>query len=132
MMAFQRLALVSLTQASMVPVLPSARLAELATVTLSLTPSRLTPLPYFPVVHAVPLVSVPLLELPETSAVVVPLPSLSPSARTRPEVTPPVTVTDTVLLVVWLPAASRARADRVCVPLVAAEAFQEIEYGAVV
>src|SRR5262249_29245750 len=132
MMAFQRLALVSLTQASTVPVLPSARLAELATVTLSLTPSRFTPFPNFPAVQAVPLVSVPLLELPEISAVVVPLPSLRPSAITRPEATPPVTVTETGALVVWLPAASRARAESVCEPLVAAEASHEMEYGAVV
>src|SRR5262249_43231029 len=42
------------------------------------------------------------------------------------------TVTLTAVAVVWLPAASRARAERVCVPLDAVALFHEIEYGGVV
>jgi hypothetical protein len=38
-------------------------------------------------------------------------------------------VTVTAVDVVWLPAASRARAVRVCVPLAAAVVSQEMEYG---
>src|SRR2546422_1079664 len=42
------------------------------------------------------------------------------------------TVTFTTSDVVWLPAASRARAASVCAPPDAVEAFHVIEYGAVV
>jgi hypothetical protein len=38
-------------------------------------------------------------------------------------------VTVTTVVVVWLPAASRARADKVCVPFATVALFQEIEYG---
>src|SRR3954471_3893401 len=67
-------------------VIPAVRFSEvaLATVTSALVPLNDRALPNLPVVAQVALVRVPLLLLPDESAVVVPVPSSTPRARTGP------------------------------------------------
>ena len=68
---------------SVIPVVRSRLLAS-ATVTRSLTPSKVSALPNFPaVVHVGPLI-VPTLPLPELSAAAVPMPASKPHSPTRP------------------------------------------------
>ena len=67
-------------------VMPVVRLSELLelTATMSLVPSNCSALPYFPAAQTGPFCNVPVLELPEASAAVVPLVSLNEKAATRP------------------------------------------------
>ncbi|MEA2129081.1 MAG: hypothetical protein QOJ85_1972 [Solirubrobacteraceae bacterium] len=132
---------VGLTHASSVmPVVRSSDAAS-ATVTRSLTPSKLSALPNLPVVvRSGPLI-VPALDCPEASAAVVPAVSSNPYAATRPAAgggggggggVVLSTVVVTVAEVVVFAAASRATAVSVCTPLVAVVAFHVVAYGAVV
>src|SRR5262245_18195053 len=122
-----------LTQASrVIPVVRSSELAS-AIVTRSLTPSNDRAPPYFPAVDQVAPEMVPLLPNPEVSFTVGPLPSLKPRASTSPvAVAALLTVTGTPADVVWLPAASRATADRVYDPFGVPAEAHKVVYGAVV
>src|SRR5436190_77247 len=73
-----------LTQASRVIPVVRSREAESLTVTQLLTPLNDRAPPYLPEVDQEVLATVPVLELPEASAAVVPDPSLKPYAATRP------------------------------------------------
>src|SRR5512139_3854996 len=97
------------------PVVSCNELA-LGTVTTALVPLNTSALPYLPAVIHVAALIVPLLPLPDRSVSVVPDPSLKPYAATRPLGAALDTVTETTAEVVWLPAASRARAVRLWLP----------------
>ena len=103
---------------SVMPVVRSSE-ATSATVTRSLTPSNDSARPKRPAVERVAPEIVPVFELPDESVTVVPVVSSKPQAPTRPvgSTAGLLTVTLTGLEVVVLPAASRATAVRVCVPL---------------
>ena len=101
----------------------------------SLVPSNRRPPAYLPEVQVGPFCRVAVFPLPETSLAVAPRPSSKGQPATSPGGTGGVeleTVTVTGLDVPRLPAASRARACRVCWPFGADAVFQVIEYGAVV
>jgi hypothetical protein len=90
----------------------------------------LTAVPCLPTLQVAPPLSVPVSPWPEASAAVVPAPSSKAYAAARPPDPPPVllaTVTDTAADVAELPAASRARALRLCEPLVVPVVSQAIE-----
>src|SRR5262245_32122607 len=103
-----------------------SRLLLSATVTQLSTPLNDRAWPNRPTAQVAP-ERVPLLLEPEASAVVVPLPSLTPSASTRPPVAPLATVTVTGADVVELPAASVALAVNEWLPLATVVVFQENE-----
>ena len=65
------------------PALPRSKVALSGTVTKFVVPLNESPLPDWPVVHVAPVI-VPLLEFPEPSATVVPVPSLNPYAAPSP------------------------------------------------
>src|SRR5215510_13293958 len=116
------------TQPSSVKLVPSVTLAfERMRVAV---PLNATPFPYCPPVH-VPLVSVPARLLPELSGTLVPLAWFNAHASSGPAGGGPVllTVTATWADVVWLPAASRARAVSVWPAFVAVVVFHETLYG---
>ena len=77
-------ATVGLTQASSVIPLVRSREFESFTLTRALVPLKKRALPNLPAVDQVAFESVPVLPLPDRSAVVVPLPSSNPYAATRP------------------------------------------------
>src|SRR5436190_660398 len=79
--------------------------------------------------RSVPPLTAPLSPLPDPSPTADPPPSSNPYAATKPGRAVLLTVTVTALEVLVLPAASRARAVRVCEPFVAAAVFQAIENG---
>ena len=88
-MPCQRLSALRFTQASTVPVDPRSSEPASGIETSDVEPSNRSPWPYFPATH-VAAVTVPLLPLPETSAVDAPAPSLNgyspvaPGAATAP------------------------------------------------
>src|SRR6266540_1857487 len=92
---------------------------ESATVTQSLTPSKVSAPPYLPTTVATAPDTVPTLLLPEPSATDEPLTLLNEYAATKPEGGGPgalLTVTSTGPEVVRCPAPSRATAVRRCEP----------------
>src|SRR2546426_11899322 len=104
-----------------------------------LAPSKTRAFPKRPcVVQVTPLASVPVLVLPEASATTVPAPSPKEYAATSPAVGVGVggggtafdTVTATFAATAEFPAASRARAESVWVPLATVPGVQEDEVGA--
>ncbi len=113
---------------SVIPVVKSSE-AESFTVTSAVDPLKDRACPNLPPAHVAPLIT-PVFPLPEASATLVPVPSLKPYAATKPggggEVVL-LTVTFITVLVVVLPAASRATAVRLCEPFVAMVVFQVIE-----
>src|SRR6476620_9027480 len=119
------LAAVGFTHASTVIPLVSRNNALSATVTQAFVPLKESALPYLPDVVQAALESVPVSKLPDTSAVVVPVPSSNPHAPTSPVEL--LTVTETTDEVVVFPAASRARAVKLCEPFDVDVVAQETE-----
>ena len=113
---------------------PSSDAARLVsfTVTRLLVPLKESAFPYFPAVTHVAPEIVPVFPRPDASTTAEPAPSSKPYAATSPPAATFATVAATAADVVWLPAASRARAVSVCEPLAVAVVFQLTEYGAVV
>src|SRR5262249_18496592 len=123
------LAAVGFTHASTVMPLVSRSRALSATVTQAFEPLNDRAFPYFPAAAHAVFERVPVSEFPDTSAVLVPAPSSNPQAPTSPVELLTVTLVGDEVVV--FPAASRARAVKVCAPLVVDVVAHEIVYGAI-
>src|SRR5437667_9268619 len=113
---------------SVMPVVRSS-VFESGTVTHEFVPLKDSALLNLPPVTQVVLETVPVLPLPDWSAVVVLVPSSKAQPPTRPADAVFCTVTDTVGAPAVLLAASRATAVSVCGPLPLAKVSHDTEYG---